>query len=101
MSEHGATYDAELVRVVPSALQELPSKALGTEADGGIAVDPTDENGLKPIENVFQVDTRTIEPLVGVNVATRAYARFVHADEPLWPRALRAVRRLFLSRFSV
>ncbi|MEM7467368.1 MAG: hypothetical protein AAF387_10840 [Pseudomonadota bacterium] len=101
MSELGHAYAAKVLRVVPSTLLNLPSKALGTAADGGIAVDPTDEDGVKPLENVFQVDVKTLEPLANVNVATRAYARFVHSPEPLLPRALRAVRRLFLARFSV
>ena len=101
MSEHGRSYAAELLRVVPSALSQLPSKALGTQADGSIAVDPADEDGLRPLENVFQVDIKTLEPMHAVNVATRAYARFVHVYEPLLPRVYRATRRLFLSRFSV
>lgn len=101
MSDLHTAHEGELLRVVPSALQELPSRGLGTDAGGNIAVDPSDEAGLRPIENVFQVDIRTKEPLLATNVATRAYARIEHAPEPLMPRALRAARRLFLSKFSI
>lgn len=99
-SNLSAAHSASLIRLTPSAIEQLPSQALGTEANGTFAVDPSDEKGLKPLQKLFQVDVKTDVPLLGTNVATRAYVRFVHSPEPLMPRALRAARRLFLSNFS-
>lgn len=97
----GREAEAALVGGVPASLEALPSAALGTAGGGSVPVDPADPDGLTPLVNTFRIDLLAAPgALAGVPVASRAWARFEHAPEPLLPRALRAARRLFLAKFS-
>jgi putative peptide zinc metalloprotease protein len=88
-------------RVVPGASDRLPTSALGTAGGGRIPVDPTDPEGVKVLQPVFQLDLE-LPPGAGVaHVGGRAYVRFDHGWEPLAVQAYRRVRQLFLSRFNV
>jgi putative peptide zinc metalloprotease protein len=50
-SEH-----ATVARIVPSASDQLPSPALGSQGGGQLALDPTDKEGRKSVQRFFQVD---------------------------------------------
>ena len=91
---------ATLRRIVPAASDQLPSRALGSEGGGLIAVDPRDANGAKAVLSVFQIELDL--PLVSglVNAGGRAYVRFDHGRAPLASQWYEEVRRLFLSRFN-
>jgi putative peptide zinc metalloprotease protein len=93
--------DAMLRREVPSATERLPSSALGTAGGGRIAVDPTDTQGVRAMETVFQLDLDVPSSRRLVNVGGRVHVRFDHGWEPLAGQWYRQVRQLFLARFSV
>ncbi|MES2098685.1 MAG: hypothetical protein V4569_02605 [Pseudomonadota bacterium] len=92
---------AHLVREVPAARDELPSKALAVEGGGVHAVDPRDPNGLKTLERVFQFDVALDEAPVAAPLGARAWVRFAFEPEPLGHQLWRRVRQAFLSRFDL
>jgi len=91
---------ASLRRVIPAASAQLPSRALGSEGGGSIAVDPRDQGGARAVLSVFQIELDL--PLLSglVNAGGRAYVRFDHGRSPLAAQWYEEVRRLFLSRFN-
>lgn len=97
----GEVRQATLTRIVPTAGNQLPSRALGTEGGGIVPLDPTDDQGMKTMQHLFQVDlTVPGEPGV-VNVGGRVYVRFSHGWVPLSDQWYRQIRQLFLTRFNV
>ena len=50
------TLPARIIREVPAGRDDLPSKALGGQGGGALAVDPGDPHGTKTLQRVFQVD---------------------------------------------
>jgi putative peptide zinc metalloprotease protein len=90
-----------LKRVVPSATDQLPSPALGTQGGGHVAVDPSDKDGRKTLEKYFQVDVELPAEDRKLHVGGRVYVRFDHGWEPLGFQWYRRARQLFLSRFNV
>jgi putative peptide zinc metalloprotease protein len=95
------TFSASVVREVPAARNELPSKALGASGGGRIAVDPRDNEGGTVLERVFQFDVRLSPTPSDLYYGTRVYLRFSHAWEPLGFQWYRRLRQLFLSHFDV
>ena len=95
------TVPAVIRREVPSATAELPSMALGTEGGGQLAVDPSDRQGVKAVQKIFQVDLELPADSRVVNVGGRVHIRFDHGWEPLLMQGYRRVRQIFLSRFNV
>jgi putative peptide zinc metalloprotease protein len=95
-----ATWTARLVREVPRAGRELPSAALGTQGGGLITLDPHDDKGLTALQSVFEFELALPDAMPARYIGSRVHVRFEHPPEPLGPRGLRAVRRLFLSRFG-
>lgn len=96
-----AIVPAAMRREVPEASDRLPSMALGAAGGGRIAVDPSDAQGVRTLEKVFQVDLELPAGLGVVNVGGRAHVRFDHGWEPLASRWYRQVRQLLLSRLNV
>ena len=92
---------AAISRVVPAALNELPSRALGTEGGGEFAVDPVDHEGTKTLQKFFQIDLRLTEHAGVINAGGRVYVRFSHDWVPLSVQWSRRLRQLFLTRFNV
>ena len=72
---------AQLQRVVPAAVNELPSAALGTESGAGFRLDPKDSKGLKALQRVFLVDLVVADDAHVINAGGRVHVRFSH--EPL------------------
>ena len=92
---------ARIAREVPAATDRLPTQALGTAGGGRIAVDPTDPDGLIPLDPVFQFDLALPAGTVISAVGERVYVRFDHPPEPVAQRAYRSLRRLFMRQLGV
>jgi putative peptide zinc metalloprotease protein len=88
-------------RIAPQAEERLPTPALGRQGGGQVAVDPTDPQGMRAIQTLFQVDLELPATTRLLTVGGRAYVRFDHGAEPLAAQWYRRLRRLFLSRFHV
>lgn len=97
----GTTLAASVIREVPAGLDKLPSRALGSEGGGQVAVDPRDPEGVSAIKKLFQVDLAVPAPDELVNVGGRVHLRFDHGREPLARQWYRVIRQLFLSRYNV
>jgi len=92
---------SRIVRQVPAATDELPSKALGSAGGGRVAVDPRDGSGLKALEKVFVLDLELPRSAATEFLGRRVQARFDHGSEPLAAQWFRSLRQLFLSRLGV
>jgi len=90
-----------MIREVPAATENLPSRVLGASGGGSIAVDPRDEHGLKAFQKMFYFDVELPSRASFFNVGGRVYVRFDHGLEPLAGRWYRNVRNLLLRRFNV
>jgi len=91
----------QVAREVPTATRQLPSVALASVGGGPIAVDPADEQHLRALEVVFQVDVKLPEGASGHRIGERVYVRFEHGGKTLAWRVSRTVRQLFLRRFDL
>lgn len=92
---------AQLQRVAPAAVRELPSAALGAEGGGQLPMDPKDEKGLTSLQRVFLVDLVMADDARVINAGGRVHVRFSHEPLPLAEQWSRYLRQLFLTRFSV
>lgn len=97
----GQVLSAVLQREIPGAVERLPSPVLGSMGGGAVAVDPSDKNGTKTLEKMFQFDILLDAAVDRVDVGQRVYVRFDHGYEPLVVRWYRDLRRLFLRQFNV
>jgi putative peptide zinc metalloprotease protein len=95
------THPAVVRRIVPGASERLPSVALGSGGGGEVAVDPSDAQGDRAVQSMFEVELELPAELEVVNAGGRVYVRFDHGLEPLATQWYRRVRQLFLSRFEV
>ncbi len=96
----GEALPARITREVPAASDRLPTPVLGTAGGGPFAVDPSDPEGLRTLEAVFQFELEA--PLAAMQaVGERVYVRFDHGSEPVGQRAWRSLRRLFLRQIGV
>ena len=95
--------EARLVAEAPAADRRLPSAALAFDGTRGIAVASkrSDQAPLRTAEPVFHVDIELPRELALAGLGGRAYVTLVHDAESLGRRAWRALRQLFLQRFSV
>lgn len=82
-SQPGETLTAKIVREVPLASNQLPSKILGSQAGGDIIVDARDEHGVQALSNVFQLDISLPLKASGNYLGQRVSVRFIHSSEPL------------------
>lgn len=92
---------ATMTRLVPSASDELPSPALGSEGGGQVPLDPHDPKGQKAMKKLFQIDLEMPAQHGILNVGGRVYVRFDHGHESLAAQWYRQGRQLFLARFNV
>jgi putative peptide zinc metalloprotease protein len=91
----------QVSREVPTATRQLPSVALASFGGGSIPVDPADEQHLRALEVVFQVDVTLPEAMSHHRIGERVYVRFEHGDRTLAWRISRSARQLFLRRFEL
>ena len=92
---------AQVEREVPTATRQLPSVALSTFGGGPIAVDPSDDQHLRALEVVFQIDVKAPEDARNHRIGERVYVRFEHGSRTLAWRLSRDIRQLFLRRFDL
>jgi len=92
---------ARIIREVPGATSKLPSSALGSGGGGEVAIDPRDKQGKTAFQNVFAFEIKLREDLPPNTYGGRVFVRFDHGVEPLAMQGYRALRRLFLRRFSI
>lgn len=97
----GEAERGEIRRIVPSATDQLPSAALGTQGGGAVALDPSDKEGRKAVQKYFLIDVDLPAKGDRLNVGGRAYVRFDHGWEPIAFQWYRQARQMFLSRFNV
>ena len=92
---------AKVSRQVPGGTDQLVSPALGSNGGGAIAVDPSQSQGTKSLQRVFDLEVEMARPAQGQVFGDRAYVRFDLGWAPLaWQWTLR-LRQLFLARFYV
>jgi putative peptide zinc metalloprotease protein len=101
VERRGDIETAKVSRIVPSAGDQLPSPALGSQGGGQLALDPTDKEGRKAVQRFFQVDVELPANGGAVHVGGRAFVRFDHGWEPIGWQWYRNARQLFLSRLNV
>ena len=92
---------ALILRRVPAATDQLPSRTLSLEGGGAIAIDPRDASGTTAYQKIFLFDVDLLYFEGNYTVGGRVYVRFDHGREPLYHRWYRAVRELFLERFNI
>jgi len=95
------TLNAVIDREVPAAQYLLPSRALGAEGGGRIAVDPADEEGTRALEKVFQLDLAFENEPPSSYFGERVHVRFAHGDLPLGRQWYWMGRQLLLRHFGV
>ncbi|MCW8965024.1 MAG: HlyD family efflux transporter periplasmic adaptor subunit [Gammaproteobacteria bacterium] len=88
--------DARIEREVPAARQQLPSRSLGSQAGGDIAVDSRDTEGLRTIGTVFEFDVILLGIIENPYYGSRVYVRFEHNSEPIANRWLHYLNNLYL-----
>jgi len=92
---------ARMIREVPAATEDLPSKVLGSTGGGAIATDPRDAKGVKAIQKIFFFDVALPSDGTFFNVGGRVHVRFDHGWEPVGGRWYRSIRNLLIRRFNV
>jgi putative peptide zinc metalloprotease protein len=91
----------QISREVPTATRQLPSVALSTVGGGPIAIDPSDDQHLRALEVVFQLDVPLPEGMRDHRIGERVHVRFEHEGRTLAWRISRTARQLFLRRFDL
>ena len=97
--QSGTTVPADIERLVPAGQLKLPTAALGMTGGGEIPVDPTDPEGLRPLDAIFQVDLRLPQAVLNPHIGVRAYVRFDHGTMPLAMQWFHQLRQMLLRRF--
>jgi putative peptide zinc metalloprotease protein len=92
---------ARVEQVVPTATIRLPSRALGAAGGGAIAVDARDSEGLTAAEPFFMVDLELPSDAPISGFGGRVRVRFDYQPEPIFWRAHRSLRRLFMGELGV
>ena len=91
---------ARLIREVPAATAQLPSKILGQAGGGALALDPSDAQGMKAFQKIFLFDIELPKDSAMFKVGQRVYVRFDHGSEPLAWRWYQALREVLLRKFN-
>jgi len=95
------SFRSQVVREVPGGTHQLPTAALSAAGGGLFATDPSDRNGRKTLERVFEIEISLPPEGHTEYLGTRMYVRFDHGYEPLGIQVWRSLRQLFLRRFGV
>jgi putative peptide zinc metalloprotease protein len=99
--DSGKTFSAKIGRLIPAADINLPSAALGTAGGGNILVDPADPEGLRALENLFQLDISLPEQVANPHIGGRVYVKFEHPAVPIAMQWYRRLWQLFLRKYYV
>lgn len=101
VGQAGKIITAHYKRLVPEAIGQLPSAALGIKGGGNILVDPADPTGRKPLQKVFQLELSLPANEVESYIGSRVFVRVKHGKQPLARQWGRSLQQLFLGRFNV
>ena len=93
--------DAAVDTIVPTVSNQLPSMALGAGGGGAVAVDSRDPDGLTAAESFFLVDLELPKDTHASGFGGRVFIRLDYHSEPVFWRAKRYVRRLFMGELGV
>jgi putative peptide zinc metalloprotease protein len=99
--EPARSLKADIKRIVPAADLNLPSVALGTAGGGIVPVDPTDPDGRRALESLFQLDLSLPRAVKEPHIGGRVYVRIEHGTMPLVMQWYRSLRQLFIRKFYV
>ncbi|MDX1736525.1 MAG: hypothetical protein R3228_19255, partial [Halioglobus sp.] len=100
----GAMHDVlpgRLLRAVPQASHQLPSKVLSVDGGGRFVPDPEGITELSTRERLFTYEIELPVPVERAMIGSRVHVRFDHGQESLWTQLSRRVRQLFLRHFDV
>jgi putative peptide zinc metalloprotease protein len=97
----GTVLQADLKRIIPAADSNLPAVALGTSGGGNIPVDPSDPEGLRALESLFQLDIGLPQQVEDPHIGGRVYIRLEYGTMTLAHQWYRRLRQLFLRKFYV
>jgi putative peptide zinc metalloprotease protein len=97
----GEQLKARIVREIPGGVMQLASPALGISGGGHIGVDPSDPQGTKTLERVFEFELEMDDADTGFLLGKRVWVRFDHGTLPLGFQMYRAFRQLFLRLYNV
>ena len=97
----GESFQARILREVPGGTTQLPTAALGTAGGGRMAIDPRKQDGRTTLERVFEIEIGLPEGIETAFLGRRMYVRFDHGYKPIGLQLYRALRQLFLRKFSV
>jgi putative peptide zinc metalloprotease protein len=100
-SDMGRVWPGNLLREVPQASNQLPSKVLSVEGGGPFTPDPAGLTALSTRERLFEFEIELPLSVEQAMIGTRVYVRFDHGRETLWRQASRRFRQLFLRRLNV
>jgi putative peptide zinc metalloprotease protein len=89
-----------LLRAVPQASHQLPSKVLSVEGGGPFTPDPSGITDLSTRERLFEYEVELPLPVAQAMIGSRVYVRFDHGRETLWTQLSRRFRQLFLRRLN-
>jgi putative peptide zinc metalloprotease protein len=99
-SNPGEVLPARLLRQMPAATQELPSRVLSLEGGGPFALDPRQPSGNLAFQRLFRLDL-AVPGIQGRRLEERVHIRFVHPPEPVGERIYRWARTTFMRQFGV
>jgi len=99
-SQPNITYEGQLIRLLPSSTNRLPSATLSTEGGGNIILDPNREQPLNSYQSYFRLELAAPKALKQ-RFDERVYVLIEHDPEPIFWRWYRATRRVFLRQFDV
>jgi putative peptide zinc metalloprotease protein len=94
----GRVLKGRLLRAVPQASNQLPSKVLSVAGGGRFTPDPEGASELATRERLFEYEIELPVAIEQAMIGSRAYVRFDHGSETLWTQFSRRARQLFLSR---
>ncbi len=98
-SDLASERQARIVREIPAAGHDLPSRALTVDGGGQLPGDADDNGKARTAERVFVLELELDSGLKAATFGGRVYVRFDHDAEPIFSQIYRRVRQLLLSNF--
>jgi putative peptide zinc metalloprotease protein len=94
------TFQATMRREVPAASNKLTNLAMSSIGGGQAPVDPQEMREPKMLNTWFEFELE-LPATHAFFLGEHVYVRFEHGSEPVFWRTYRAVRQLFMKRFTV
>lgn len=95
------TFHGRIVSAVPATTEQLPSRYLGANYGGQIAVNSRDTSGMEALETVLQYEVEVSLPANIRLKGARVEAKFIHSGEPLGIRVGLRLRRFILRNLNL